>query len=161
MPKFLIVHDTKYEINHAFRKGSIAYQRGISYGANPFSNSTQSHIDWNYGHELASAGLYWVAPPNNPPNVKVNYYPEDFAIDKFAHLMKERMSDQRAKGKHGWFETDDSMDNVEKLAALAARKLNSGYSENLVDLANYIMMLHFHGGAPADLKEAILASLPA
>ena len=55
----VIIGDTQYVLNKAYRSGALAMRAGHSYStANPYGDNSQSHLDWNEGHCNESAGYH-------------------------------------------------------------------------------------------------------
>lgn len=76
---------------------------------------------------------------------------DDRAVDRFARVLKEKLARARGKGRSGW--EDPRQCSVEWLQELLVEHLAKG---DLVDVANFCMMLH-QRGAP---HLVVAASLP-
>lgn len=71
---------------------------------------------------------------------KAQTHTDDFAVDAFANSLKEKMTKKRVEGASGW--SSRSLCGDEKLLDLFQSQLISG---DVVDLGNYLMMLHWRG----------------
>lgn len=55
----LVVHDTVYEMNRAYRAGAQAFRNGVPNSCNPHGVYTQAHECWDAGHVNESAGEHF------------------------------------------------------------------------------------------------------
>lgn len=54
----IVIGDTMYMIDVAYRKGAHAYRDGISWRANPYNTLSDRHSQWEAGHEHESGGAH-------------------------------------------------------------------------------------------------------
>lgn len=78
---------------------------------------------------------------------------DDVAVNRFAAQMKERMKNRREAGRAGWH--DKSLCSAE---FLALKVWGSLYRGELIEAANYLMMLHQRGDKLAVLQYPEIAS---
>jgi hypothetical protein len=76
-------------------------------------------------------------------------HPDDFAVDKFAAMMKAKLAKSREKGRSGW--DDPEQCSTKRLANLLVSHVPKG---DPVDIANLAMMLALREADPALLKDA-------
>lgn len=74
---------------------------------------------------------------------------DEKAVDDFAERMKEKLALAREKGRSGW--NDITQCNANTFLKLFVEHLKKDNKDNLLDLANLLMMLDFHGGNTADI----------
>lgn len=74
-------------------------------------------------------------------------HPDDYAVDKFAHVMKNKMAASREKGRGGW--DDEDQCSTEFLATLLKGHMVKGNPGNFIDIACLAMMLHLRKADPA------------
>lgn len=78
------------------------------------------------------------------PAVSPYEHYDNYAIEQFAKMMREKMSASRAKGRSGW--SDPEKCSVEYLRSLLYEHLDKG---DPVDVANICMMLRHHEASTA------------
>lgn len=79
--------------------------------------------------------------------VAVDEHVDDVAVNRFAAQMKERMAKKREEGRAGWH--DSALCCAE---FLSLKVWGSLYRGELIDAANYLMMLHQRGDKLACLR---------
>lgn len=82
-------------------------------------------------------------------------HPDNAAVEAFAADMKHKMAIARNKGRNGW--DDLSQCNSDIIAYLIAEHLHKDNDGNLIDLANLLMMLQFHGGNTRQILQNIFS----
>lgn len=83
-------------------------------------------------------------------------HPDDLAVDRFAAAMKAKLAKGRNKGRGGWDDKTQCLD--EFLAELLVDHLGKGNAGTFEDVANFAMMLHQRGANPEILSNASRAS---
>lgn len=73
-------------------------------------------------------------------NVPYPKHPDDYAVLRFSNAMRQKMDLSRDKGRYGW--NDPTLCSSEYLAALLYSHVDKG---DVVDIANFCMMLHQRG----------------
>ena len=105
--------------------------------------------------DLYAAATIWrkhisrhATPVPIKPAESSDRHSDDEAVDQFARLMREKMAVSRAKGRHGW--DDPEQCDTEDLVAMMVEHITKG---DVIDIANFCMMLHWRG-ATADMIRA-------
>jgi len=70
----------------------------------------------------------------------IPYHPDDHGVDKFSKAMREKLKLKREQGEEGW--NIPSKCSIDRLTSLFRLSLVKG---DLVDIANFAMMLHQRG----------------
>jgi|TARA_R100000687_G_scaffold81622_1_gene78981 hypothetical protein len=55
----VIMGDTVYEMSPAYIDGARAMRRSTTFHANPYSDRSQEHADWDFGHTHEAAGEHF------------------------------------------------------------------------------------------------------
>lgn len=84
---------------------------------------------------------------------------DDQAVDTFAYAMKVKLARARAKGRSGW--NDSEQDLNQYLAEQLVLHLVKGNAGTFEDVANFAMMLHQRGADPEGLARVTRAMLRA
>jgi hypothetical protein len=79
-------------------------------------------------------------PVNTYVNVPYPTHPDDYAVLRFGNAMRQKMDLSREKGRYGW--DNPALCSSEYLAALLYSHVEKG---DVVDIANFCMMLHERG----------------
>lgn len=58
----ILICDSLYELDVAYRRGALAARAGIPYHANPSRPGTQPFQQWNDGHVHETEGLHALLP---------------------------------------------------------------------------------------------------
>lgn len=74
-------------------------------------------------------------------------------VEQFSILMKDRLDIKRNKGRYGWY--DKSVISNEELAKKFMYSLYGKDNINMVDVANYAMMLHYRN-VPSHIIQKLL-----
>lgn len=56
----LIVDDTEYVLDVAYRRGALDRRNNIPWSCNPFSSMSDKNSQWDYGHSNEDSGLHYV-----------------------------------------------------------------------------------------------------
>lgn len=100
------------------------------YVANDPAKTLNNLINWYVLNERSMA-----AQPAEP----VAQHYDDYAVDSFTQMMKEKLAKSRAKGRSGW--NDPKQCSVEYLNKLLLEHVEKG---DPVDVANFCMMLRHY-----------------
>lgn len=112
-------------------------------------------------HELQSTEVvtHWAELPNAPGknDIKVEEQVEHLNEDElsvaiFAFQMKKKLEKAKEKGRDGWYESEVS---TKYLADLLLNHLGKDNEGNLVDIANFCMMLHMKGARPDIISQRL------
>lgn len=92
-------------------------------------------------HHRIGAGTIRYTLADVLAHTAVNQHPDDEAVDRFAAAMHAKMAQARAKGKEGWDDPERC-----KIEALVVFWVGSVLDGEIVDSANYAMMMMFQRG---------------
>lgn len=56
----LVINDTEYVLDAAYRRGAHACRDHIPYSYNPHHTMSDQNSQWNYGHENEDVGMHVV-----------------------------------------------------------------------------------------------------
>lgn len=79
-----------------------------------------------------------------------NVHNDDLCVDLFAEMMKQKLAKAREKGRSGWDNPHEC--DVETLALMMVEHVVKG---DVVDIANFCMMLSLRGANVEHIKEAV------
>jgi hypothetical protein len=79
-------------------------------------------------------------PDDTPLAVMYEWHSDDTAVLNFSKAMRDKMKRSRENGRYGW--DDPTLCSSEYLAALLYSAVDRG---DVVDIANFCMMLHQRG----------------
>lgn len=95
-----------------------------------------------------------INPAESAEAIGAKHY-DDYAVDCFAKLMKEKLAQSRAKGRSGW--NDPTQCSVEYLNRLLLEHVKKG---DPVDVANFCMMLrHYNANISVPASEDAISKL--